>query len=174
MPTKTKIRKPSVDQVRELLRYEPDTGHLFWIAGNSPKAKTGEPAGYVCKHNGYVIIALFGVLQRAHRVAYLLSVGTWPSAGIDHINGNKSDNRWENLRLANDRENGANRPANKNNKCGLKGVTTGRPGKYIARIMVNRRTIHLGTFSSPEAAHQAYVSEAERHQGIYAFHRSRE
>jgi hypothetical protein len=94
--------------------------------------------------------------------------GKWPRKLVDHRNCINSDDRWRNLRPANHSQNGANshdRPS----LVPLKGVTWDRNrNKYAARIRVNYRTINLGRFDQPEAAHAAYVAAADKHFGEFA------
>ena len=87
----------------------------------------------------------------------------------DHINHNTLDNRDENLRIATRSENGRNRGANANNTTGFKGVTWDKDRmKWRARIMLNRKMIHLGLFVTPEAAHSAYCEAAKQYHGDFA------
>lgn len=86
---------------------------------------------------------------------------------VDHINGDPSDNRRENLRVCSQEENLRNRACAKHNKLGIKGVFVHR-GRYRAQISVNGLRIHLGDFDTPELAQAAYVSAANKHHGEFA------
>ena len=86
---------------------------------------------------------------------------------VDHINGNGLDNRRSNLRPASRSQNGANRGAPSNNTSGFKGVTRFRL-KWMAKIQVHGRTIHLGLFATPQEAARAYDTAALEHFGEYA------
>lgn len=101
-----------------------------------------------------------------HRLAWLYMHGRWPSGDIDHINGNRSDNRFSNLRDVATQTNSENRRcAQKNNKAGLLGVTKRRNG-YEARIRVLGRLIYLGLYDTPERAHEVFLqAKRERHAG---------
>lgn len=118
---------------------------------------------------GYRNVNINGKTVSMHRVVmervlgYSLPIG----ATVDHINGNKIDNRRENLRLATHSQNNANRPKGKNNTTGFKGVYADGD-RYRARIRVNKRLLHLGRFDTPEDAHSAYVNAAEKHFGEFA------
>jgi hypothetical protein len=88
---------------------------------------------------------------------------------VDHINGNKLDNRRCNLRLASNTDNVRNQKLHKNNKTGYKGVSLDkRTGLYVAGIMVNRRNYCLGSFADPKTAHEAYLEAAKAHFGEFA------
>lgn len=144
-------------RLRELLSYRPDTGEFVWIRSTSRRAKVGATAGYVGS-NGYVQIRLDGVLYQAHRLAWLYVTENWPTSLIDHRDLNRSNNQWENLRLATPVQNSANSPARRHNCTGVKGVGLHRgTGKYRARIGVNGCQHHLGLFDTAEEAHLAYA-----------------
>ena len=84
-------------RLRELLHYNPDDGLFRWrVAG--PKRVVGAPAGSR-QRIGYIVIRVDGRLHYAHRLAWLHTTGAWPAASIDHIDGDKGNNRWVNLRL---------------------------------------------------------------------------
>lgn len=94
-----------------------------------------------------------------------------PDVWVDHIDGNGLNNTRENLRVCTRAENQQNRGANRNNKSGFKGVIAcKRSGKWIAKIMANRKSTHIGRFDTPEEAHAAYVRAAESlHWGFNHF-----
>jgi hypothetical protein len=90
-------------------------------------------------------------------------------AVIDHINGNTRDNRRENLRVCNTSQNGRNRGAPSNNTSGYKGVSWNkRDRKWQARISAGGKNLYLGSFDSPEKAHDAYCSAAKLAHGEFA------
>lgn len=92
-----------------------------------------------------------------HRLAYLYTHGYIPEI-VDHINGNRSDNRIENLRPSTKQLNAQNiKKANASNKLGLLGVHKGQRGRFEAKIMVSRKNIFLGEFVTPQLAHDAYL-----------------
>jgi hypothetical protein len=103
-----------------------------------------------------------GRIYPAHQLAWLHMTGKWCSAVIDHRDGNRSNNRWANLRHATVSQNNANRPLQRNNKSGFKGVRRADSGGWRARIQKNRRTHELGIFATLQAAHAAYVAAAHR------------
>jgi hypothetical protein len=153
-------------RLRVLLSYRPRTGEFIWLIDRRGRfARSGTIAGTVTS-KGYRQICIDGKLYGAGPLAVLWMTGRWPRRLVDHRNGIKGDNRWTNLRQANHSQNGAN-SADRPSAAPLKGVTPDR-GKYAARIRVNYRTINLGRFETPRAAHAAYVTAARQHFGEYA------
>lgn len=156
-------------RVRELLSYDPETGVFRWRQdrgrfGN--RAKAGDIAG-TYGQRGVWRICLDWKVHLGHRLAWLYMTGEWPVGGIDHINGNPSDNRWSNLRPANQSQNNANARMRADNTVGLKGVSRHR-GKYRASIVRGGRQKFLGYFATPEEAHAAYAAAAKAIFGEYA------
>ncbi len=97
----------------------------------------------------------------AHRVAWLLMTGSDPVEEIDHINGVKTDNRWENLRPANRSQNAMNQRVRSSSKSGFKGVSWhSRVGKWRACIKAGGKHVHIGYFDNREEAAIAYNKTA--------------
>lgn len=119
--------------------------------------------------SGYKRIFIDGKLYLSHRLAFLYMTGEWPGKVVDHLNGDPSDNRFCNLRSTDQKTNLQNkRRAQKTNKSsGLLGVTFHKQtGKFIAAIGSNGKRLHLGYFSDPQEAHQAYLEKKrELHEG---------
>lgn len=88
----------TVEEVRRLLNYDPDTGVFTWLRPTSTRTRAGQKAGRI--NNGYVSIRIHGREYGAHRLAWFYVYGVWPENDIDHINRNRSDNRIVNLRAA--------------------------------------------------------------------------
>ena len=108
-------------------------------------------------------------MYNEHQLAWLYMTGRWGRPTIDHRDGDVTNNRWSNLRRATASQNNANRGRPRNNTSGYKGVYRGRrPGQWCAHIGRNRRTIHLGTFPTAQAAHAAYVAAARKLFGEFA------
>jgi len=159
----------SLDQrrLREVLEYDPATGAFTWLRTIHPR-RIGTKAGSL-NSRGYVHIKVGSRSYKAHRLAWLYMHGVMPPHGIDHVNGVKSDNRIENLRPADQSQNSANRKLSKTNTAGFKGVTRNKKsGKWLAQIQRRGEKVFLGLFESPEAAHAAYSSAADRLFGEYA------
>ena len=117
--------------------------------------------------NGYLHGTIFDVKHFAHRLVWAMQTGEWPSGDIDHINGNRHENRWANLRSVTRQENRKNAAIPSNNKSGVLGVFwSKRDSVWIARIGDNRTGIHLGNFHSfDDAVAVRKTAEAE-----YNFH----
>jgi len=112
----------------------------------------------------------YGVRSRSAMSMHRHLMGLKPGDGkcCDHINQDTLDNRRQNLRIASLSQNMANRRRHKTNKCGFKGVFLSRPGKWRAQIQVNNEPHHLGYFSSPQDAYEAYKRAAYKFFGEYA------
>lgn len=154
----------TAEEARQLFSYNPDTGDLRWRTSRSGVRNNGV-AGYT-RRDGYRVVFVNGKLYLAHRVAWAVVNGAWPEIGIDHINGDKTDNRWGNLRLATKSQNGMNRPAQSNNTSGYKGVSRNRK-RWAASIHEDGLKRHLGTFDTPKEAHAAYCRAAVKLHGDF-------
>src|SRR4051812_38820013 len=109
-----------IERFRELLNYEPTTGHIFWRV-NRANQKAGVPAGNVGP-NGYRTVCVDYRAFYAHHIAIALLTGQFPAsdASVDHINGDRADNRIANLRITTPSRNGLNRARlNRNNTSGI-------------------------------------------------------
>lgn len=165
----------TAQQLRDLLHYNPETGAFTWKARSAAygtwnaRAKwnersVGKVVGLLSPA-GYVRIPLFCNDYRAHRLAWLYTHGVWPAKEIDHINGNRADNRIINLREATSAGNkqNAHKPRG---STGLLGVSKRKNGTFEAKIGIGGRVLHIGTFSTADEAHSAYV---ERKRQIHPF-----
>lgn len=148
----------SRERLRELLDYNPFDGRLRWLRTVNPRANAGDIAGGNSLSNGYRIIGIGGRTYRQHRVIWLLVTGSWPDGEIDHINGNKSDNRIENLRVVTRTVNAQNeRMARRSSSAGVLGASRNR-GRFRSEIRVGGKRITLGYFASAEEAGAAYLA----------------
>lgn len=165
----------SPTQIRDLLDYEPATGLFTWRArvGEDPSVKAwntrfaGELAGTIDRR-GYRRIKIHSTYYAGHRLAWIWMTGEWPPEDVDHINLNKGDNRFSNLRLASRSENQANVPAKSHNKLGIKGVCWKPAQGFHAQIKKNGKVRSLGHYKTAEEAHAAYVKAATEVHGEFA------
>ena len=158
----------SHELLKNLLHYEPDAGVFTWKVSPAQCVPKGSVAGTIMKI-GYCAVKIQGTNYRAQRLAFFYMMGRWPSRDIDHIDGNKQNNRWVNLREATRSQNGANRGMTKKNSSGYKGVAWDEKlQKWRAAIGVNYRRIHLGLFESADQASTAYLAAARQHFGEFA------
>lgn len=148
-------------EAAELLSYDPGSGEFRWRV-NRCRARAGGLVGSWDLH-GYKTVRLNGGSYKLHRLAWLMTHGTWPSGDVDHLNGIRHDNRISNLR---DVPRGTNlqnrRAANPNKPSGLPlGVHCNKGASYEAKISVGNKSRVVGRFATPEEASAAYV-EAKR------------
>lgn len=152
----------SQQHLKSVINYEPTTGQFRWAKTTGPRSKIGDIAGHT-KKNKRVVIAIDGVIYQAHRLAWLYVYARPPINEIDHINGDPSDNRISNLRDVTRAHNQMNiRKPHKDNKSGYLGVSKDGD-KWAATIRFDGKTQYIGSFSSPELAHKAYVSAKRKH-----------
>ncbi len=156
-------------RLKELLHYDKMTGFFYWLDTRHNGAKVGSVAGGVSRgeRDGYWRIRVDGKKYRAHRLAFVYMTGNWPQGLVDHKDGSKVNNAWRNLRQASNGQNKANGKAYRNNVVGLKGVTA-KGKKFQARIRKNNELVHLGTFETALAAHEAYRFAAKQLHGEFA------
>lgn len=146
------------EKLRELLRYDPETGVFTYRVQRGGRA-AGARAGTINKE-GYVTIHLCYRLYAAHRLAWLYMKGVWPADLIDHKNCIRSDNIWTNLREADDSLNQQNirrAPRNKKYSRLLGAVWSKQRSRWASRIRYKGKCRSLGFFESEEDAHEFYM-----------------
>jgi hypothetical protein len=158
----------TVDRLRQLVAYEPDTGRLFWRPRSNHRWNmryAGTVALHCTNSGGYRSGSVDQKSVKAHRAAWALYYGRWPHE-VDHINGCRSDNRIENLREVDRATNCRNRGLRSDNVSGRVGVGFHkRTGKWRARIQINGRSVSLGSFWRMHDAVYARLN-AEREHGF--------
>lgn len=138
----------------------------------SPNAKQGMRAGGFDKSNGYYNVYINKNKYKLHRLVWLYKTGSWPKDQIDHINRNRSDNRFSNLRDVTNAGNKKNTTRRKDNTTGVTGVTYFKDCKmWRARINVDNKRVSLGLFQDKESAAIARA-EAEKKYGYSSGHGS--
>lgn len=150
-----------IDLLRSLLSYDQDTGLLHWKIGSLTRS-IGQVAG-AATNRGYVKVCISNSFYLAHRIAFAIHYGRWPSGEVDHINQVKSDNRILNLRECTKSENCRNRALTKANKSGFRGVFWDpRRKNWRAGITFDGKRTMLGRFPTPELAYEVFLAkEAE-------------
>jgi len=152
------------EELKKILDYDPETGVFTWKKHPSKAArvKEGEVAGWV-DSKGYISIRVLDKTYKAHRLAFLWMEGYTPEHDVDHINRDRSDNRWVNLRHASRACNMQNKETYKNNSSGIPGVTyVKREKKFKARITVAGKTCSLGNYCDKiEAAFARLTAELD-------------
>ena len=162
------MKEIPINILHERLHYDPQTGNLVW-KHNTQWTKSGQIAG--CKSHGYIKIGIEKMMIAAHRIVWAMNHGNWPFGEIDHINGDRADNRIENLREVTHQQNCFNRSKAANNRSGYKGVSWHAEGKkWQAHISVGGKGIYLGLFETAEEAHEAYKTAVDRAYGVFAKH----
>lgn len=158
---------PPLDQLRDLLNYDPNTGVFTWRRSRGC-INAGSPAGGPAT-NGYIRISINRRKYSAHRIAWLMHTGEDPGEMcIDHIDLDKTNNSFTNLRLCTVSQNGWNRRASPGGSSAYKGVSYQKSkNKWRAYIMINRKSTYLGSFDTPELAHQAYCNAAKDLHGSF-------
>jgi hypothetical protein len=171
--------KKNPEILHHLFGYNPEEGILYWLPRPQSMFKTyrtfkawnsknaGMPA-YTAVNKGYHYGRTMGNTFMAHRVIWLLQTGKWPDSEVDHIDGDRSNNKWENLRLATHSQNNMNKSALSNNTSGVKGVFWNkRIQKWQSQIGLNGKRIHLGYYENIKDAAAAYASASLRYHGEY-------
>lgn len=155
-------------EAREALHYDPETG-VFTRLISKARGKAGRVAGSLS--NGYVRVPLDRKVYKAHRLAWLYMTGEWPAGIIDHVDRNRSNNRWSNLREVTAAGNAQNASLRKDNKSGVKGVSWCNTNKkWMAQLKVNNRNKFLGHFHTVQEAAEARRRAEETMHPYYTRH----
>lgn len=152
----------SLEQVNRSVTYNPATGQFVRLVSRG-KAKAGVISGCY-RPDGYRYISVLGKRFLAHRLAFFVMTGRMPTHDIDHINGDRSDNRWGNLRDVTVQMNRQNqrRPKSGSTSKLLGAFYDPRCGRWYSNIRVDGRRVPLGRFDTAEQAHAAYLSAKRR------------
>lgn len=159
------MAKPELtaERLRELLHYDPLTGTFTRLVAAS-NAGAGAHAGCAAK-NGYMRCNVDGRLYYMHRLAWLYMTGGWPAGDIDHVDGDRANNRWANLRAATRSQNAQNRSATSAASSGVRNVYFDNPsGRWQVKVMVNYRSKSFGYYQTiEEAAEVARLAKSDMH-----------
>lgn len=168
--------------LKECLTYFPDTGKFIWNERPRNHFKCdlsfkafssrylGKECGTLNKRHKYTYVRIDVNRYRIHRLAFLYMNGEMPKDQVDHINHDRQDNRWSNLRETSSKENSRNQSKRINNTSGHTGVYFDKNlNKWRAGIMIERTTVHLGQFENIEDAVRVRKS-AEIKYGFHENH----
>jgi hypothetical protein len=155
MRTHDSMSELDLTTLREYLSYDPATGVFTWIEKSAPKVVVGARAGSVSPI-GYIQIQVLKHRYFAHRLAWFFVHGVMPTHNIDHINGDRGDNRIVNLRDVTQQVNVQNERNPRRGNPYL-GVSKKR-NKWVAAIRFDGRNKNLGHFDTPEEARDAYLA----------------
>lgn len=165
---------PSIDALRARLSYDPRTGLIATRCREGDDAYTvafnrrygGRTIGYPM-NVGYLFLHLFGHCHLAHRVAWALHHGEWPEGELDHKNGNKTDNRLDNLRIASKSQNKVNSKLAGSIYKGISRTPNGQ--RWRAMLLRHGVNTYLGTYDTAEEAAEVYAQAARELHGEFAF-----
>lgn len=156
------------EQLKSRLHYDRETGKFSWIKILNPRWANKERVGWI-NDSGYWIVGLFGGQYRLHRLAWLYVYGYFPKEEIDHINGDRTDNRLCNLREANRAQNSRNLKRKTSNTSGYIGVCFCKStGRYVVHIRINGIKKNLGRRKDIREAARLYNEFARKHHGEFA------
>jgi hypothetical protein len=150
---------PDIHELRRYLAYDPASGLLRWISKPARGTNAGAIAGRIGV-DGYAVVGFKKKTYKAHRLAWFLMTGEWPET-IDHIDGDKANNRLSNLRPATYSQNQANKDVRGAHFCK-------RNGRWQAAVKIMGRSVWLGYFDNPQSAQAAYTEAAARIFGEFA------
>lgn len=152
------------EYLRNLFSYNPETGEFIRNIDTYRRGhRKGEVAGTKLEDNAIQII-IDKKAYKAHRLAFLYMIGEMPKNGVDHIDGNRSNNKWTNLRRATQAQNNQNMRVRKDSTSGLTGVSYSKSrDRWEAKIAVNGKTIHLGRHKTAPEAAEAYRLAKEKY-----------
>jgi len=165
-PEKGEITKAMLEQA---YTYDLKTG-AFTRNFSEGGEKAGAQAGYV-NTQGYISLGYRKKHLLAHRVAYLFTVGKWPEKQIDHIDGDRKNNKWVNLREATGSQNGFNAKRRKDNNTGVKCVRKiESSGKYRVLIRADKKAKHIGCYNTLDEAESAAKAARAGMHGEFSNH----
>lgn len=183
------MNRLTVEDLHGLLRCDPEAGRLFWRERETRRiecefkgmrrvvfanahfnaAFANKETALCLNSRGYRFLGINGWSYTAHRVVWAMSTGDWPAMQVDHVNGDRTDNRIENLRLASARENSVNKKKKQSATSNYFGVYFRHDTNvFSAQIKDHGKRLHLGCFKSEEDAARAFDRAAMRIHGEFA------
>jgi len=144
-------------ELKSILDYDPTTGIFTWIDVPKNTYLIGKQAGAIHKH-GYPCITIKGSKFMAHRLAFLWMQGQFPKEYVDHIDGNRSNNKWSNLRTATMRENGQNQAIHRmGHKPGTHLLKKKLVKPWESYIELRGKRVHIARFQTEDEAYASYL-----------------
>jgi hypothetical protein len=157
------------EELKSILHYNPNTGVFIWRKQLSNRIRVGEVAGKTGP-KGYLSIGIYGQRYLVQRLAFLYMKGTFPVYIIDHIDTNRANNSWNNLREATQQSNTYNSNLRKDNTSRVKGVYPLSNGRFQVKLNSNKITKYLGTFEDIELAELVAIEARNKYHGEFANH----
>lgn len=150
-------------QLRKMVSYDPTTGMFYWLV-SSRKYNAGDSAALLNPATGYLTVTLGKHIYNAHVLAWFFMKKRWPPRGVDHEDTDRTNCKWNNLRLSNQSQNIANSKLSKASTTGFKGVSKHTKGRFRAYAQGK----HIGIFSDAVSAAEAYDKRAIELFGEFA------
>lgn len=161
------MRTLEINRLKSLLHFSPKSGKFLRLVGRG-KHHAGQIAG-TYQSSGYIQITIDGTAFLAHRLAWFYVYEEWPDE-IDHVNGDRKDNRISNLRSCTRSQNMSNRPVRLDSKSRVKGVSFHKASRlWRAQITFNKKVIHIGSFKNKEDAGLAYRLKSIELKGKFSY-----
>ncbi|MEO8641888.1 HNH endonuclease [Pseudomonas sp.] len=158
----------TLDRLREVCAYDPETGVFTGIISRGKRYKAGMPFGRPAK-KGYLQVSIDGTTYQLQRLAWLYFFGSLPDCQIDHINCVPSDNRIENLRPADRSEQGCNKKTSARNTSGIKGVSyRSDTGTWRCALIKNRQLVFIKHVKTLEEASDLMAKVRTDYHGCFA------
>lgn len=157
----------TVEELQNQLHYDPFAGVFYWLKNKTGGWKAGLAVGYkASSKKKYIPVTYRGKHYLAHRLAWALYHGEWPSGQIDHIDGNPFNNRIDNLRIVSARENMMNQKKHRDGR--LYGAHKRPNGRYTSLVRINNKLVCLGTYDTAKEAHIKALSAVTNSKGEIA------
>lgn len=159
-------KRITFEQAQEFFFYDPVSAKVFWLKKPTRgRVQVDDEAGFFHNSNNHRYVTFLGETYAITNIISLIMTGEWPPCEVDHINRDPLDNHWENLRLANRSQNGANRNLPRNNTSGYRGVSWHKKTKKW-RVTLSGR--HCRVFGNKEDAAHCYDKIAKELFGEFA------
>jgi hypothetical protein len=153
-------------ELKSFLLYDDETGRFTWLQSRN-NGMLGKLAGSK-NGDGYITISINNKRYQAHRLAFLYMTGEFPPDQVDHIDRNRANNAWKNLRQCSQAENSKNVLITKSNTSGYRGVTFSKKAKkWLAQGLLNGKRFHIGYYQTPELASAGYQEFAKANHGAF-------